>query len=111
MAGIDFETAGFFGEMASMRMDIQEYEDWCRKYESFRHNYPQWITKSGTGISICDMDDNHLNNTINLIHRKDSDNTWLKVLNQEKTYRSLKKEIVSLKNSLVKYEEIADKVF
>jgi hypothetical protein len=29
MAGIDFETDGFFGNMASMRMDIQEYEDWC----------------------------------------------------------------------------------
>ena len=111
MAGIDFETDGFFGNMASMRMDIEKYEKWCERYEEFRYKYPEWITKSGSGVPVWKMDDNHLDNTINLIQMKDKENNWLKVLNQEKTYRSLKKEIVSLKNSLARYEEIADKVF
>lgn len=111
MSQIDLEIDRFFGEMASMRIDIQEYEDWCRKYESFRHNYPQWITKSGTGISIWNMDDNHLNNTINLIQKKDSDNTWLKVLNQERTYRELLVKIKTLKEELAKMEEISNVVF
>lgn len=111
MSQIDLEIDRFFGEMASMRIDIQEYEDWCRKYESFRYNYPQWTMKSGEKISIWDMNDNHLINTINLLQRKDSENTWLKVLNQEKTYRELLSKIKVLKEDLFKMEEISDLVF
>ena len=111
MSQIDLEIDRFFGEIASVRMDIQEYEDWCKKYENFRYHYPQWTMKSGEKISIWNMNDDHLINTINLIQRKDSGNTWLKVLNQEKTYRELLSKIKILKEELAKMEEVSDLVF
>lgn len=111
MSAIDDITNKFFGEITSLRMDIKEYEDWCHSYERFRYKYPQWTMKSGEKISIWNMNDTHLINTINLIQRKDSGNTWLKVLNQEKTYRELLSKIKALKESLFEMEEISDLVF
>lgn len=108
---MNLEIDGFFGEIASLRMDLSDYEKWCKNYESFRYKYPQWKMKNGKGINLYDMEDNHLANTIRLVEKKDPENTWLKVLKQEETYRKLKKEIFELKLSLERMEEISDKVF
>lgn len=108
---MDQEIDRFFGKMASIRMDIQDYENWCEKYESFRREYPQWITRTNEAISIYDMEDDHLNNTIKMLEKKDKENSWLEVLKQEKTYRELKSKIKDLKKELSSYEDTADKVF
>lgn len=107
--GIDFETDGFFGSMASMRMDLEDYNRWCRTYESF--NYPKWTMKDGNQIALGDMSDRHLANTIALVERKEPDNGWLVALKQEKTYRELKSKIKTLKSELAKMEEISNIVF
>ena len=108
---MDLEIDRFFGNIASLRMDLNDYEKWCKDYESFRYKYPQWKMKDGKGINLYDMEDNHLANTIRLVEKKDPESTWLKVLKQEETYRKLKKKIFELKLSLERMEEISDKVF
>lgn len=107
--GIDFETDGFFGSMASMRMDLEDYNRWCRTYESF--NYPKWTMRDGEQIALGDMTDNHLENTIALVEKKDPNNGWLGALQQEKRYRELQSKIKSLKSELAKMEEIISIVF
>ena len=107
--GIDFETDGFFGEMASMRMDLEAYKEWCRTYESF--NYPKWTMKDGSQIALCDITDSHLDNAIALVGRREPDNGWINIFKQEKKYRSIKDKIATLQLDLGKMEEIMDKVF
>ena len=107
--GIDFETDGFFGEMASMRMDLETYKEWCRAYESF--NYPKWTMKDGNEIALGDMSVSHIDNSISMIGKKDPSNGWINIFKQEKKYRSLKDKIATLQLDLGKMEEIMDKVF
>lgn len=106
---MDWETDKFFSQMASIRMDINDYENWCNTYESF--HYPEWTMKNGKTIPLKNMSDEHLENTINLIERKDKTNSWLQILKQEKTYRKNKKKIIELKQELKSFEEIADEIY
>ena len=106
---IDDEFNKFFGSITSLRMDINDLEDWCNKYKSF--NYPAWTTKGGNKIKLGEMSDSHLENTIKLVSRKDPTNTWLKVLNQEKLYREYTKKLPKLKQELTRLEEISDMIY
>ena len=107
--GIDFETDGFFGEMASMRMDLETYKEWCSTYESF--NYPKWTMKDGNEIALGDMSESHIDNSISMLDKKNHTNGWIDILKQEKKYRSLKDKIATLQLDLEKMEEIMNEVF
>ena len=109
MSAIDLDIDGFFGEIASIRMDVQRYTEWCRAYEDFV--YPKWTTKSGEKIALSDMSDTHLENTISLLYNKDPNNGWLIIMENEKKYRRIKKKLVNLRKKLSEMEDIADKIF
>lgn len=108
---MDLEIDRFFGELASLRFDLDEFEEWCEKYEKFRYEYPKWTTKGGTKISIYKMTNEHLANTIALLKLRDSNSTWLKVLNQEQTYRNLQKRIEEYRCKINQMEDVMSVVF
>ena len=111
MAAIDLETDGFFGSMANMRLDLEDYQKWCQKYESFRDKYV-WETRDGTKIPISQMSDTHIQNSINYCKKREGWRPgWIKALNQEQTYRGLKKKIQTIQEQLSKMEDVMDKVF
>lgn len=106
--GIDNEIDRFFNAYASMHMDLMDYEQWCRIYESFER--PKWTMKNGEQIALCDMTDEHLENTIALVERKEPNNNWIKILRKQKTYRKLKRKIVDIKSELSKRQVIREKM-
>lgn len=108
---MELEIDRFFGEIASIRMDISDYQNWCNEYQKFRNNYPAWTTKDGNKVHIYNMTDSHLSNTIAFVEKKDPEAIWLQILKQEQTYRKLLKKISSLKEELYVLEGICDKVF
>ena len=109
MSAIDLEMDRFFGEIASIRMDINVYEEWCRKYEAFE--YPKWKTKDGNEIALSDMSDTHLANTISMLEKIESDSGWLKAMKQERKYRIYKCKIKELQNELTFLDEISSSIF
>ena len=109
MSAIDYETEQFFSEIASLRIDIQDFEEWCRKYKGFK--YPAWTMKNGKQISLSDMTDMHLKNTISMIEKKNPDNGWIKILKQEKRYREIRLILNDLNKRLDYLEKVSDNVF
>lgn len=105
---MDFEIDKFFGEIASIRMDIDDLRRWCSKYETFKY---EWTTRYGTKIKLSNMTEQHLNNTIALVKRKDPTNEWLIALEQEKTYRKYRERLSKLTRELAEMEEVRDMVF
>lgn len=109
MSGIDYEIEQFFSEIASLRMDIQDYREWCEKYKAF--HYPDWTMKNGKQISLSSMTDKHLKNAISMIEKNDPDNGWLKILRQEKQYREIRLILNDLNKRLDYLEKVSDNVF
>ena len=107
---IELEIDRFFGRIASIRIDISDYENWCTEYRKFRNNYI-WTTRDGNKVHIYNMTDSHLNNTISLVERKDPESVWSQILKQEQTYRDFLKRIKSLREELYVLEGVCDKVF
>ena len=111
MAAIDWEIDRFFGSMLNMRLDLEDYQKWCRKYESFREEYI-WETRDGTKIPVSRMSDTHIQNSINYCKKRKGWRTgWIKALNQEQTYRELKKKIQTIQEQLSETEDVVNKVF
>lgn len=109
MSAIDLEIDRFFGEIASTRFDILDLERWCRTYESF--NYPDWTMRDGNTIKLSNMTETHIDNTINMLKRKNPDDGWIKILEQEKQYRRKKEQIRQLQCDLSRMREVVDTVF
>ena len=103
----DFMTEQFFAH----HVQLQEECEWRAKWAVLRHNYPRWVTREGKEISIVQMTDTHLNNTIAFLERKNDSSraiqTWLRILRSEKYYR----EHPLAEAELREENEIIDKVF
>jgi hypothetical protein len=50
---------------------------------------PIWITKSGQRIRVCDMEDSHLINSINMVNRSGKNEHWFDKLAIELKDRNL----------------------
>jgi hypothetical protein len=50
---------------------------------------PIWITKSGQRIRLCDMEDSHLINSINMVNRSGRNESWFNILATELKDRGL----------------------
>lgn len=107
MSAIDYQIDMFFSRMASLRFETSEENGWRKKYAERRGKYPKWTTRDGRQISICDMDDNHLTNTIEMLRRSGKGGQWLKILRMEKRWRNGKSDEEELRFM----EEVAENVF
>ena len=107
----DFMEEQFFGEMARLRFEIDEEEEWLKKYVTARRAYPLWKTKLGGEIRLEDMTDSHIENALRLVLERDSENGWVKAFQQEKTYRELINKLPEKKEELRSLQETADIVF
>lgn len=67
--------------------------------------------KNGKTIELHNMTDEHLNNAIALVERKEPNNCWVKILKQEKKYRELKQKTKNIKSELNRMKEIENIVF
>ena len=99
MAQLDYDEQRFYDHIVNIRWTIQDYENLCNDYLEQRKHYPMWKTKDGIKIKIQDITDNHLENLISFILKKDPKNQthWIDVFKREKYYRQLCKEIKDLK--------------
>ena len=113
MSQIDDDIQRFYDSMVILRWDMEDNKKWIEKYLSFRDEYPDWITKEGQHIKLKDLTDSHLNNLIPFVKRKDPDNktNWIKILEQEKTYRGLKIKLNKSQEELAYMEEVEENVF
>lgn len=113
MSWIDYDIERFYDSMVTLRLEMEDYKKWIQNYLSFRDKYPDWITKGGQHIMLKDLTDSHLNNLILFVKRKDPENktNWIKILEQEKTYRELKFKLNKAKEELGYMEEVKEKVF
>ena len=106
MNGIDEQ---FFGEIAELHLQMESF----RQYrDSHMRETIKWVTKSMVPIRVCDLDDNHLDNIINMLKSKsektDEVEKWLNFLRREKGYR---RDYNNIKKKLFEYQEIMEKVF
>lgn len=113
MSAIDLDIDRFFGEIVSTRMEIEECTKWINDYETKRYDYPCWKTRDGENIPIYNITDSHLDNLIPFIEKQDPNNetNWIELFKTEKFYRTLKKKVEELKQTLHECENIQYNVF
>ena len=106
MSYIDNEIQRFFDHKVSLSWAIDDYTKWMQDYKSKRNKYPDWITKDGIHIKVCDISDQHLNNLIPFVEKRDPENKthWVDVFKAEKRYRALLTE--QLKHLKIEYAEM-----
>lgn len=99
MAQLDYDEQRFYDHRINIRWTIEDYEEWCKEYLEQRKSYPMWKTKEGRELKIQDITDNHLENLIPFVLKKDPKNQthWIDVFRAERNYRQLCKEIKDLK--------------
>ena len=106
MNGIDEQ---FFGKIASLMLDLQSIEEYISSH--YRETV-EWSTRDGKLIKICKIDDKHLDNIINMLKSQPEQTkvikTWLSLLCKEKVYRN---DYFKIKQELIEYQEIANKIF
>lgn len=96
-------TSRFFTDLMKMRNEFEFLTRW-------RNSGAQslWTCRDGHKVKICDMTEEHLNNTIKMLQRKASDSEALRYMLIEKRYRT---NYNSLKSQITYCEKVADVVF
>ena len=110
MSFIDDQITGFYDHMASVSMDIADYERWMADYEKMRYSYPDWVTKDGTHHKVCELSDSHLENLIAFIKKHDPENKthWYDVFDAERTFRKFKEKVEQLKKEYAEMQKVSD---
>ncbi len=76
--------------MSDMTDDFDHYDCYANDTDPFETvRQREWVTKTGSGVRICDMTDNHLLNAFNL--------TRDETLFQEMVWRLFKQHIKEVK--------------
>lgn len=111
MSAIDKEIASFYAEVASLKIEIDDCKKWIADYENKRANYPAWVTKDGQHIWVYEIDEDHLDNLIPFVQRKDPENKtrWVDVFKAEQKYRRLKNELPYMRAELLNMESVVNK--
>lgn len=104
MSAIDDLITEFYDRIATLSWKLRDYRDWVSSYEKMRDNGPDWVTKDGRRMKLRNISEDHLENLISYVQRRDPDNTthWYDVLKAEKKYRELKREIPLLEVELTR---------
>ena len=101
----DYMEQMFFSEATNIRERIYESKRWINDYLYKRKSYPEWVTRDGVSIKVEDITDQHLNNLINFLPKR---NIWYQVFICEKKYRELNKKMPELEKANAKCEQIID---
>ena len=104
MSAIDYEMTQFFGHIANLRMEVQDYV----RYSTCPGRNSIWTCKNGTKVLLKNMTDSHLKNTLALVKRKDPKNIWVSYLTWELRYREHYPKVLE---ELEHAEHIADMCF
>ena len=106
MSATDNLISDFYDTMCGYRWKISDREEWVRKYEEARRDYPEWETRDGRKMRVEDIGDTHLENLIPFIKRRDPENKthWVDAFECEKRYRKIKSELPKMRKELREME-------